>query len=440
MNFEDMIKVSYAWFGPQGPLWNTELPHIMNYARVSNKIRTESSYYWCDDIWDKLFKDKKENYILYPSSQLTEKDIFIYPFGLSWRVQFNNYFYGNTGLLEYAHTDGNVIHHVRCNKGFFLIDLAVEAFFHEDQIACMHNYFNSVHHIPLNKIIYLTGCMNAHELYAEFRARRNLADIPGNKLSIICYPSSQTIYSRQLRDGDLIEPEYNPDKIPQKLFLCWNRRFRGHRTMLALALDKAGLVDRSYYSMGQVDPEMTDVKFEHTIDLFSYPELEITQDDAGRFCNKLPLKIDEETDNVKMCRDDNNVARDFYQNSLVSLVTETNYNLSQVTLTEKAFKPAKEKHPFILIGASGSLKSMKNLGYKTFSEFWDEGYDNTKNDRLRMKSIVEICKYIGSWDESKIREFRHKVKPILEHNFNLFKSMPSDDVSERIANVVRSNI
>jgi hypothetical protein len=137
-----------------------------------------------------------------------------------------------------------------------------------------------------------------------------------------------------------------------------------------------------------------------------------------------------------MCEDRDMEARGFYENSLVSLVTETNYNLSTVTLTEKSFKPVKEKHPFIIVGAQGSLQAMRDLGYKTFSEFWDESYDDLHDPKARMVAIVNICKEIGSWDNEKILDFKRRVKHILDYNFNLLRKSPEELVSERIAKTV----
>lgn len=440
MDIKDAIKIVYAWYGPKGPIWNTELPNILSFADRAEEVRTHSHNFWCDELWQKIFRYKKENYFLWVASEVTEDDIFIYPFSLMWRIQFQNYFFGNTGILEYGHVSPHILHHVRAGKGFFLIDLSVEAFVQDDQLLSMHTYFNELHGFPLNKIIYLTGCMNAKDIYEEFCNRRNIPNRPDQRMNLISYPSSLNVYARQLEAGDLTEPEYNTEMVPEKLFLCWNRRFRPHRTELALALDKAGLVDRSYYSMNDKDPEHPAMKFRNTIDIFSNPGLELTPEDAMRLTEKLPLIIDNHTNIVQMCEDKEMLARNYYVNSLVSIVTETNFQASEVTLTEKSFKPAKEKHPFILVGSKGAMKSLQSLGFRTFSEFWDESYDNISDPKMRMRAIVDVCKHIGSWNNEQILDFKRKVKPILDHNFNLLRRSPSEWVSEQIAATVRGNI
>ena len=142
--------------------------------------------------------------------------------------------------------------------------------------------------------------------------------------------------------------------------------------------------------------------------------------------------MDGETDTVKMCQDFEDKNRHYYQNSLVSIVTETNFDAMEVTLTEKSFKPSKEKHPFIIVGAAGTLKAIREMGYQTFGDFWDEGYDLAQDPRERLTRIIDTCKYIASWDENQIKDFRRKVKPILDYNYERLKIPPSVMVAKRV--------
>jgi hypothetical protein len=138
-----------------------------------------------------------------------------------------------------------------------------------------------------------------------------------------------------------------------------------------------------------------------------------------------------------MCQDFDAAARNFYSNSLVSVVTETNFDHKELTLTEKSFKPSKEKHPFILVGVPGALKAMREFGFKTFSEFWDESYDETTDHMERLSKIITICKEIGNWDHDKILDFKRRVKPILDHNFQMLKSNTAKVAAEKIAEGIR---
>jgi hypothetical protein len=233
------------------------------------------------------------------------------------------------------------------------------------------------------------------------------------------------------------EPAYDPTFVPEKRFLCWNRRFRKHRSALALAFERFGMMDRSYYSMDSVDPENSSYSFRNSVNMYSDPQIGITPELVDQFVQKLPLVIDGETDINQMCQDFNASARQFYTNSLVSIVTETNFDEPTLTLTEKAWKPAKEKHPFIIVGVPGALKAMREMGLKTFSEFWPEDYDEITDNAARLFRIVEICQLINSWTDEQVLDFKSRVKSIVDHNYNAVKINTAYMVADKISKHIR---
>jgi L-rhamnose mutarotase len=108
----------------------------------------------------------------------------------------------------------------------------------------------------------------------------------------------------------------------------------------------------------------------------------------------------------------------------------------QLFLSEKVFKPIVCFHPFIILGNKGSLKELRDMGYKTFDGFIDESYDNLSTFE-RYDAIVESIKKIiaiedkASWFES--------MRPILEHNYenlkkNATKINPAFDSLEKAYN------
>lgn len=433
----DKIHIVYNWIGPRGPIINTEVPNILSFSAVTENVEVNSNRFWCDDLWNRFFLHDQD-FQLSSSSTIAinnEKDIFIYPLTLTWRIHFNNYFYPGSGILEYAQTSGHVIHHVRGHNGYFLVDLSAEAFVQPEHLEVLHTYFGTNHHIPMGKIIYLTGCMNAKQVYNDWCDTKGIPNNPRDRIKMIQFPVSHDSLSRSLNMAP--EPEYDINMLPEKLFLSWNRRYRPHRTALALALESHNLVERSYVSMGLTDPENPNYYFAHTVDLFRYMQLELTQEIANRFVSRLPLVLDGETDTGEMCSDFTAKNRRFYQNSLVSLVTETNFDLSELTLTEKSFKPLKEKHPFILIAVPGALAALRELGFRTFGEFWDESYDNISDAAMRITKISEICQQIGQWDQNQILDFKQRVKPILQHNYDNLKTQSKYKVVEEIKSFIR---
>ena len=122
--------------------------------------------------------------------------------------------------------------------------------------------------------------------------------------------------------------------MPEKLFLSWNRRLRQHRVFLALILENLGVVDRSYISFAKRSDENSAQTFDgyvsetklHGDQLYGIHFTgKFSKEVVNKFSNRLPLVIDGETDIHVMC-EEFHFTKDFYTNSLVSLVTETNYD------------------------------------------------------------------------------------------------------------------
>lgn len=429
----DTIKIVYNWIGPKGPIPNTEVPNLLNSSSVLDDVKVSVTRFWADNIWPLLFCNQPD-YQLAPAHCI-QPEVFIYPFTLTWRIPFTTYFYNDCGLLEYGCVPQHIMHHVRMNNGYFLLEAAAEAWVEPIHLQAMHSYFE-YHNIPLNKIIYVTGCMNADKVYNNWLKEKGILDRK-QKMNMISFPVSQDALAMYFDAYKPQVPAYDTEKVPEKLFLSWNRRFRDHRIAVALGLDKMNLVDRSYLSMGLTDPENINTTIDRTYNQSYTMDLGITDADINKFVSKLPLVLDGETDTVKMCQDFDDANRPFYQNSLVSIITETNYNSNHVTLTEKSFKPSKEKHPFIIVGAAGTLQAFRDMGFKTFNEFWDEGYDNIIDPRHRMKALLDVMKFIGSWNEGQIKDFRRNVVYILNHNYETLKIRSSKVVTDKIRKLIK---
>lgn len=439
----DKIEVVYTWIGPRGPIWNTELPNILSLADASEHAQVKSHKWWNDDNWRNLFSRMPENFEICPAFSIDIDDgrMFVVPFSLAWRVSFENYFCGETGLLEFAHMPCHLLPLIRMKNGYIFINHSMEAFMSHSYLNVLHGYFKGIHAIPLHKIIYLTGCINANEIYDDYCQFHGIPNDKNERLSIVPYPSAQYIFRNNLYLPEN-EPEYDENRVPEKLFLMWNRRYRPHRVSLALYLEEKDCIDRSYVSFASHDIERPTIPFQQTLSSTMVAQLcsdKIAHSTIERFTSKLPLVIDGETDINQMCEDRENASRPFCQNSLISIVTETNFEQTEVTLTEKSYKPIKEKHPFIIVGAAGALKGLHDAGFKTFSEFWDETYDTISAPNVRMEHIMRIIDDIATWDENRILDFRRRVKPILEHNFNLIKNSTPRNTLVKLNDIIRGN-
>ena len=148
----------------------------------------------------------------------------------------------------------------------------------------------------------------------------------------------------------------------------------------------------------------------------------IDSDKMNELCSTLPAVIDSRKDLKDMIKIID-TEQAVYDSSLISVITESNFYTEDVFNTEKTWKAIANKHPFILVGPKHSLKYLKSLGYKTFSDFFDESYDDIENPTARLMTIVKLCRDIEDWDFNKKRNFFNESVNITEYNFNLLKSV-----------------
>lgn len=116
------------------------------------------------------------------------------------------------------------------------------------------------------------------------------------------------------------------------------------------------------------------------------------------------------------------VYRDFF----VEIISESYFNGNTFFLTEKIFRPILLKTPFIVQGPQHFLNNLKKLGFKTFDNWWDEGYSEDPAS-WQPTEIMKLIDEISLWDKNKINQTYKEMKPILEHNRKVLNTLTSDD-------------
>lgn len=82
--------------------------------------------------------------------------------------------------------------------------------------------------------------------------------------------------------------------------------------------------------------------------------------------------------------------------SLIYVPTETVYWGRRTHLTEKTFKAIALGLPFILVATAGSLDYLHEYGFRTFSDVWNESYDQEQDDFARLEKVAELLKDIDN--------------------------------------------
>jgi len=116
---------------------------------------------------------------------------------------------------------------------------------------------------------------------------------------------------------------------------------------------------------------------------------------------------------------------EMYTNSYFNIVTETSYNWNSTSiidnniyLTEKTYRPIFGMQPFIMVSNPGVLKHLKDMGFKTFPEFFDESYDEIENPTERMYTIINEIKRICSLSLEELHDRYYNILDKLEYNRN----------------------
>jgi hypothetical protein len=112
---------------------------------------------------------------------------------------------------------------------------------------------------------------------------------------------------------------------------------------------------------------------------------------------------------------------DLYKSILVDVVGETHVLGQTFFPTEKTTRPMLLKKPFIAFASRDHMAYLRQMGFKTFGEFWDEDYDGfeTKDRLLRMYQVISD---IASRPVNQLVEMYKQMQPILDHNYDLLMS------------------
>jgi hypothetical protein len=115
-----------------------------------------------------------------------------------------------------------------------------------------------------------------------------------------------------------------------------------------------------------------------------------------------------------------------YENFFVEVVCESYFTGNTFFPTEKIFRPIILKTPFIVQGSQFFLRGLKDLGFKTFDNWWDEGYTEDPSD-WQLKEIVKVIDFISNKSQQEMQDMLVQMHDILEHNYKIFFSLSEKD-------------
>jgi predicted XRE-type DNA-binding protein len=416
------VNFVYEWIGPTGPISNNRVPTLVDVVQsAGGELRNNVGH--LSQI-PHFFRRVPQKQILSSSNLPDSTFLYEINFGpMHYHRPELRIFDPQDGILSQAVIHPNVINRVKNKQAYICFTLLHEGYMQDKFLTALLNYFKSLQ-VPLSQVIYVTNCGNPKEVYADYCTR-------------IGQPAEINVeYCPTFRvDKDGVEIAMNnitytpgPKK---KTFLCFNRRFSDHRLMFYMLCKKNNLLDYFYMSMNSYHPDSRTPFIEFAKHLvYRMPKFGLVEQDAQDASNILPLILDTTDFSQYPMEKSHTTVADLYSSSLINIVNETYFFNNIIHITEKTYKPIAYMQPFIMVGAPGSLKHIKDMGFKTFDQYWDESYDLEKDHVNRLAMIMNLVESISNWPEDRKLQFSHAVVSILEYNQNHLRTMPNIEMDQ----------
>lgn len=275
---------------------------------------------------------------------------------------------------------------------------------------------------PPNKVFLVFGDLNIKANFEYHRKKRGLAPI-----NVYGMDSFESTYCKEIdilsKDGvELITQEEfdeNWNKPREKTFIFKNANPRPQRLYFAAELHNRKLLDKAYYSW--LNRYFTPPADENPLVKYLEDEsrLKPLLESLKDFLSGAPYIIDFDGQQIEEWLNQRVLINDQFLNSYFSFVTETTYetvsNENVLFITEKTYQPIVNYHPFITASQINTLEYLKQNGYATFPELFDESYDKEPDVKKRSSIILNSIQNFN-----KDIYFSNEIKNKLIHNRNLF--------------------
>lgn len=188
---------------------------------------------------------------------------------------------------------------------------------------------------------------------------------------------------------------FNPrdDKF---LYLSYNRNVRPHRIHFL-----SHMLERNLLDLGKI-----------SLNKFSLTENLPDTHPAVQLQKRAPIEIDRGLEYNWA----NEIALQDYEDTFISVVTESLTDKDTLFLSEKIWKPISCGHPFMVLGNKGALKKLKELGFQTFDKWFDESYDNEEEMSVRAQMLANEIEKFKDMTIDELKNIRNEMFEICEYN------------------------
>ena len=220
-------------------------------------------------------------------------------------------------------------------------------------------------------------------------------------------------------------------------FVCLSRQSRFHRTFFMSRLWQRDLQQQGLVSYHNIPARIDNLQAVHRWYPDDVPFSFLYTVPHKRQNTEMPLRI---AHNRQVVRAFQNTVQSWcnfhdstdiqdkgqsmhFRNSVVArgavyMALETTVCYPRPYVSTISFKGMAEHRPSVIFGVPGTLAHLRDLGFQTFDQWWDEGYDSIPDPEIRVERILDVLEYISALDAGHQRAMLEDMRPVLDHNYH----------------------
>jgi hypothetical protein len=363
--------------------------YFFNNANSDYYFRNSNFYFHC-----------KQQGMEFVSEDEIDSDIYVYPI----EIECNTIHYVLRPQFLETLSD-TILGHLKSGKVKLLFVNMVDPSIEPSIIKETQEFFNGI------DIVFLQGNVRYDADATMLDSVLSLYQT-ANEMDRYPYPTALGYVSDYVRALDLV------DVVRPKKFISFNRFMdRCHRTGLAYLALKYNLLDQGYFSFLYNNKQDYKDRLE---------QLDLPIDYAEQIESLIPCQIDTHhliNEELPTFFTVTNYRKDLYLNSYVHIVTETQFEQdASPFMSEKTWRPILNLQPFVYLGNPLALNTLRTMGFKTFSPFINEDYDNELDPKKRFALVEKEVAKLGKMSIDEIHQWYVSIKDVLIHNQNLLYS------------------
>jgi len=144
-------------------------------------------------------------------------------------------------------------------------------------------------------------------------------------------------------------------------------------------------------------------------------------DNAIELLKAAPIKTDEINQYPILNPATLNITKS-YPDFFVEIVNLTYWSGNTFYIDEKIWRPVLMRTPFIIHGPENFVVRLRKLGFKTFHQWWDEGYSEDP-EGWQLTEIPKLLDRISQLSISELESMYADMQQTVDHNYHLMKSL-----------------